>query len=76
MSTNETVSGTVTVQGELEVDYGRGVIYFHTKQPGVAALWGAPTILRVCQVKLDTYLTPIDIVACNSPSEHSNGAES
>lgn len=43
------------VQGELEIDFKRGVIYFHNCKTG-------QTILRVCRIgKLKKELKSIDI---------------
>lgn len=41
---------TITIAGELEIDHDRGVIYFHTSDERVCALYGTQTPLRICQL--------------------------
>ena len=49
---------TIVIEGELEIDKARGVIYFHAKMTGT-------TVLRICQLKIpsefDRPLDGIDI---------------
>ena len=41
---------TEKINGELEIDRDRGVIYFHTTDEEVANLYNSPTILRICRI--------------------------
>lgn len=38
------------IQGELEIDHVRGVIYFHTADPIATEKFNSVTILRICQL--------------------------
>ncbi len=41
------MSNTIKIQGELELDFQRGVIYFHSSENG-------QTILRICKLPKQT----------------------
>ena len=43
----ETATRTV-IDGQLEIDHLRGVIYFHCSDPAIAEKWNGVTLLRVC----------------------------
>ena len=39
---------TITIKGELEINYSGGIIYFDVEDKEVAAKYGAVTVLRIC----------------------------
>jgi len=42
--------GTTKIQGELEIDHSRGVVYFHTTDSKQLAVYGTTTVLRICSL--------------------------
>ena len=41
---------TTKIEGQLEIDSSRGVIYFHTSDKDVADKIHGVTVLRICQL--------------------------
>lgn len=41
---------TLQLEGVLEVDHARGVVYFHLKDPELIARFGTQTVLRICNL--------------------------
>jgi hypothetical protein len=52
---------TTKIQGELEIDRDRGVIYFHTSDKEVAERYGGVTVLRICNLPKPIPVGVIDI---------------
>ena len=51
-------TGTSKTHGILEIDHGRGVIYFHRTRPGTKQ----PTLLRICGLQnIPEHIQFIDI---------------
>lgn len=44
------MEGTTKIEGTLEIDRNRGVIYFHTTDPTVCNALGTITVLRICSL--------------------------
>jgi len=57
------------IDGVLEIDEGRGVIYFHTTNPAMADKFGGTTILRICSlpkpIKTTTMIDVTHMVGTN-----------
>lgn len=47
---------TIKIEGELEVDVARGVVYFHSKDTGA-------TVLRICRLKIPSGFNPASLDA-------------
>ena len=41
---------TKTIDGQLEIDSDRGVIYFHASNPKIVKKYMGATIVRICQL--------------------------
>ena len=53
---------TTTIQGQLEIDHDRGVVYFHGLNDQCLRRYKTVTILRICQLpKPIPKNTPIDL---------------
>lgn len=52
---------TVKIQGELEIDQDRGVIYFHTEDEEITLKYGSVTILRICRLPKPIPESALDI---------------
>ena len=50
-----------SINGTLEIDSERGVIYFHTVEEDAARMYGGPTIMRVCGLPKPIPVQMLDI---------------
>jgi len=49
------------IQGVLEIDHDRGVIYFHAVSETALKKFGGPTILRICSLPKQIPFECLDI---------------
>lgn len=52
---------TTKIEGQLEIDHDRGVIYFHTSDPEMAEKFQGITLLRICNLPKPIPERAIDI---------------